>query len=265
MLTSIIIPVYKQKEQFLANLQTNLRFLTGCEIIIVNDDPQESVKGPVFELFQSAGIPTHLFTIIEHTTNTGFGPTVNDGVHKAKGELVMLLNTDVTLYDDTWKNAVTYLESHEHIFAVGFAQREKIGTLVGRNSIYFKKGLFHHKAVEFHSGSGPVETGWVEGGAGIFRVSMWRQLGGFDEKFAPFYWEDVDLGYRARARSWESLFDPDILVEHHHKSTIGKHYHQDKINKIAYDHQLYFTRKHARGIQKVQYHLLMTKHYLKGK
>jgi GT2 family glycosyltransferase len=44
-----------------------------------------------------------------------------------------------------------------------------------------------------------------------------------DEKlFSPFYWEDVDLSYRALKRGFRLLWEPKAKVIHHHESTIGK-------------------------------------------
>ena len=41
----------------------------------------------------------------------------------------------------------------------------------------------------------------VSGGSGIFRRDLMVELGGMDEKLlSPFYWEDVDLAFRAMKR-----------------------------------------------------------------
>lgn len=252
---SVIIPVYKQKEVFLANLATNLRFLIDQEIIIVNDDPQTLIRSEVIELFIKHSWPSSKYQLVEHTENQGFSRSVNDGVSAATSDYVLLLNTDVTLYDQKWEKSVQYLETHPQTFAVGFAQRERNGALVGRNAIYFKSGLFHHKALSFEEGGNIMPTAWAEGGSSIFRKSMWRQLHGFDPAYSPFYWEDVDLGYRAQLRGWLSVFDPTICVEHHHGGTTTAHFHTDQINSIAYRHQLYFTKKFAKGAQKIAFHL----------
>lgn len=86
---SVVIPVYKQTEQFLANLKVNSTFLKNVEIIVVNDDPTTSIATHLKEFDQ--------IILIEHNKNKGFGPTVNDGVKKAKGDFILLLNSDVIL------------------------------------------------------------------------------------------------------------------------------------------------------------------------
>ncbi len=48
-------------------------------------------------------------------------------------------------------------------------------------------------------------------------------MGGMDEKLlSPFYWEDIDLCYRAQKRGWKILWEPKSVVIHEHESTTGK-------------------------------------------
>ncbi len=41
------------------------------------------------------------------------------------------------------------------------------------------------------------------------------------------------------------MFDPQIEVEHHHESTIGKYFKQKKIERISYRNQFIFIWKNA--------------------
>jgi len=47
-------------------------------------------------------------------------------------------------------------------------------------------------------------------------------LGGFDGIYAPFYSEDVDLGYRAWKSGYKLLWEPKSIIEHKHESTMSK-------------------------------------------
>jgi len=51
---------------------------------------------------------------------------------------------------------------------------------------------------------------------------MLEALGGFDEAYSPFYWEDVDLGYRAWKRGWRTLYEPRSVVYHQHSASISR-------------------------------------------
>ena len=167
---SVVIPVYRNKELLMTNLAHNYQFLKKYEIILVDDASKVGIKEEVNKNFPS-------FIVIKHVVNTGFSQTVNDGVAQSKGEFILLLNSDVKLRDRSFEKAMTHLKKDTSLFAVSFAQIEKDGNIVGKNSIYCSKGLFHHrKAQDISFGL----NAWAEGGASIIRASYFRKLGGFD-------------------------------------------------------------------------------------
>ncbi len=45
-----------------------------------------------------------------------------------------------------------------------------------------------------------------------------KKLGGFDSKLFPFYFEDLDLSYRAAKRGYKLLWAHDCPVEHRHET-----------------------------------------------
>lgn len=229
---SVIIPSYKNKELLLNLLRHNLQFFQDCEVIVINDYPQESLKNDLQEWKE--------ITLIENTKNLGFAGTINVGVKAAKNEYVMLLNSDVKLLDRTYEKALQQFTENPNLFAVSMAQKEKDGTIVGKNKVYWNNGFIQHaKAHNLDFG----KTAWAEGGSCIIDKQKFLELQGLDELFSPFYWEDVDLSYRAWKSGWEVYFDPKILVEHHHESTIGKYFDQQRIQTIAYRNQFIFNWK----------------------
>jgi len=231
---SVIIPVYKNTDFFLKNLKRNLRFLENVEILIINDDPKKSIKKEI-DTFKQKNI-----FLIENKKNLGFGQSVNIGVKYARGDYLLLLNTDVILSNKNYSYALKHFNNNPNLFAVSFAQLERNNKIVGKNIIYFKDGLFcHQKSDNLSFGL----NAWAEGGACLIDKKKFNYLGGFDNLYSPFYWEDVDLSYRAWKAGFQVLFDPKILVEHHHESTIGKYFKKNEIQTIAYRNQLIFNLK----------------------
>jgi len=231
---SVVIPVYKNTHLFLTNLKKNLPYLKKWEIIIVNDDPEKSIKNEIKQIKRK-----NIF-LIENKKNLGFGQSVNMGAKKAKGKFLLLLNSDTVLKNESYLFGLKYFKNNPYLFAISFAQKEEDGEIVGKNIIYFKNGLFHHqKANDLIFG----KNGWAEGGACLIDKKKFDFLGGFDPLFTPFYWEDVDLSYRAWKAGFEILFVPKILVIHHHQSTIGKYFSLKEIKSIAFRNQLIFTFK----------------------
>lgn len=223
---SVVIPVYKKIDEFTKNLKHNLTFLKNCEIIVVNDDPSESIA-PYLAQFKD-------ITVIENKNNMGFGRTVNIGVKEAQHPYILLLNSDVVLENDDYKNALNHF-ADKTIFAVSFAQKEKNGELVGKNRIYWHKGFFQHsKANDLVFGI----NAWAEGGSCLIDTQKFRALHGFDPLYSPFYWEDIDLSYRAWKNGYQVLFDPSVVVQHHHESTIGSFFKKKTVEQIAFRNQL---------------------------
>jgi len=231
---SVIIPVYKNTDFFLKNLKRNLKFLENVEILIINDDPKKSIKKEIDSFKQK-----NIF-LIENKKNLGFGQSVNIGVKYARGDYLLLLNTDVVLNNKSYFCALKHFNNNPNLFAVSFAQIERNNKIVGKNIIYFKDGLFcHQKSDNLNFGF----NAWAEGGSCLIDKKKFNYLGGFDNLYSPFYWEDVDLSYRAWKAGFQILFDPKILVKHYHESTIGKYFDKNKIKTIAYRNQLIFNLK----------------------
>jgi len=255
---SVVIPTYKNKELFFSNLRENLPYLQGCEIIIVNDDPSDNLKIDLSSFHGFKKTTATSLIILNNQKNLGFGEAVNQGVKKAKNKYVMILNNDVKLIDDSYRESLKYFENNKKIFAVAFAQKEKDGSIVGKNRLFWQKGLFfHEKAGDLEFG----ETAWVEAGAGIFDREKFLALSGFDQLYSPFYWEDIDLCFRARKKGWVMVFDPSILVIHQHQSTIGRYFNQGFIRKIAFRNQFIFIWKNVNDQKLLFSHLFFLPYY----
>ena len=153
---TVVIPVYKKTEAFIANLRNNLPYLTDCDVVVVNDDPEKSIKDEI-SVFDK-------IRLIENKKNMGFSAAVNIGVKQVKTQFVMLLNSDVKLLDKSFEKAIKYFEE-KNVFAVSFAQKEKDGRIVGKNRIYFKNGFFQHNFAKDRKFG---QNGWAERGAFLF-------------------------------------------------------------------------------------------------
>ncbi len=232
---SVIIPTYKNIELLIDNLNKNLPFLGDCEIIVVNDDPERSVLADLKEFPK--------VKLIENKLNLGFAPSMNAGVANSTGDYLLFLNNDVVLKDATYLSAEKYLQDNQKVFAVTFAQVEKDNTIVGKNRIYWENGFFQHGRA---SSLGGGITAWAECGSCMVDRKKFLEIGGFDESYAPFYWEDVDLSYRAYKRGYEVYYDPLIVVAHEHETTTSKFYSPDQIKTIALRNQLIFIWKNIK-------------------
>lgn len=228
---SIVIPVYKQVDQFIANLNYYHTLLDGIEVIIVNDDPEQSIFDPL--------LPFKHVKLIENKKNLGFAGAVNTGIRATTRQYVMLLNSDVKLLSKSYRRAFEQFYKHPVTFAVGFGQRQHDGSIVGRNRIKWRTGMFQHYGSDCKTFG---YTAWAEGGACMIDKSKLDFIGYFDEIYSPFYWEDIDLSYRAWKSGYYVYYDPEILVEHNHETTIKNEFKSADIERIAFRNQFLFMK-----------------------
>ncbi|HKB88326.1 MAG TPA: glycosyltransferase family 2 protein [Patescibacteria group bacterium] len=211
------------------------------EIIIVDDG---SWDGSV-ALLKTKFPEVRLF---KHTANRGFSAAVNTGVRAAKGELILLINTDVFPDRNFLVKVLPHFEDSS-VFAVSLHEK-------GFGSA---KGTFAHGFIELATGEEGNKNHpsfYVNGGSGVFRKSVWIELGGMDEKLlSPFYWEDIDLCYRAAKRGYKLLWEPGGIVEHHHELTINK-FTKQYIARVRERNQLLMLWKNVTSPNLIRKHIV---------
>ncbi|HUD05224.1 MAG TPA: glycosyltransferase family 2 protein [Patescibacteria group bacterium] len=242
---SVIIPNYNGENLLKENLgrvyQEVAAYKLGeAEIIVVDDGSSDGSVNFLNEFSK-----THRnFKVLVGDKNLGFAPTVNKGVSAAKGEVVILLNTDVCPEKGFLEPLLKHF-SDPKVFAVGCLDKSIEGdkvTLRGRGLGEWKRGFLVHRRGEVNK----ANTLWVSGGSAAFRKSVWEKLGGFNELYAPFYYEDIDLSYRALKAGFDVLFEPKSIVVHEHeKGAIKSKYSGFAIKTIAYRNQFIFVWENA--------------------
>ncbi|EKD94549.1 MAG: glycosyl transferase family protein [uncultured bacterium] len=215
MRVSIIIPNFNGKDLLEKNLPSVIKAQENpknniFEIIIVDNGSKDESVNYLNQNFKDK------FKLIRNTVNRGFSSAINIGVKSSKGDFILLLNNDVM-------PEVDFLESIEEIFAdqkvFGVSLHEKNH---GPSRASFQNGIIDIGFTKPESKNKEL-TFYVSGAAGIFRKSIWQELGGMDEKLlSPFYWEDIDLCFRASKRGYTNIWFPDGHVVHNHESTSSK-------------------------------------------
>lgn len=248
---SIVIPNYNGEDLLKKNLpkvSDAVWAYKGGEIeIIAIDDCSIDNSINVLKKLKSeleSKYPRIKFKIIKNEKNLGFSSTVNRGIKESKGEIIVLLNTDVSPEKDFLTPLISHFKD-ERLFAVGCMDKSvENGKIVlrGRGIGKWKRGFFVHSRGEVNK----TNTLWVSCGSGAFRKSIWDKLGGLDTLYNPFYWEDIDLSYRALKSGYKILFEPKSVVMHEHeKGSIKKKYSQSQVKTIAYRNQFIFVWKNA--------------------
>lgn len=262
MLISIIIPNYNGEELLKKNLPKVIEATeyfksktdSFVEIIIVDDGSTDNS----IEVIKN---DSSKFKIIKNDKNLGFASSINRGVSEAYGEIVVLLNTDVSPEKEFLIPLVKHL-SNKNIFAVGCMDKsiENGKTVLrGRGLGKWEKGFLVHRRGEVNK----TNTLWVSGGSGAFSRSVWNKIGGFNELYHPFYWEDIDLSYRALKSGFKLIFEPKSIVLHEHESgVIKKKYSPFQIKTVSYKNQFIFVWVNATDLNLQLLHIFWLPYHL---
>jgi GT2 family glycosyltransferase len=231
MTTTIVIPNWNGAEKLRKNLPQVIEVarLEGIQQIIVVDDKSSDDSLEVLQEFPEV-------QVVKRTKNGGFSSCVNTGVMAVKTDFVVLLNTDAIPQKGFLKFAIPHF-TNEKVFSVSCRAGDGSWSWAK-----FENGYFWHGMGEATDQS--HQTLWSSGGGGIFRVSIWNELGGLDELYNPFYEEDVDLGYRATKRGYINIWEPKSVVEHYKEpGVIATHFKKETVAKTAQRNQLIFMWK----------------------
>lgn len=254
---SVIIPNYNGEKVLKKNLPKVIEEVRNAEVIVV-DDASTDGSLEVLNDFKSK------IKVLKNEKNVGFSSAVNRGVEEAKGEIVILLNTDVIPERGFLAPLLSHFDD-DKIFAVGCMDKsmeEGKTVLRGRGVGFWKRGFLIHSRGDVSKNN----TLWVSGGSSAFRKSIWEKLNGFNSLYNPFYWEDIDLSYRAVKSGYQILFEPKSIVVHEHeKGAIKTKFSSSKIKAIAYRNQFIFVWKNATDLSLRFSHLLwLPYHFIKA-
>lgn len=217
---SIIIPVFNQVEYTRKCLEA-LRQHTredSYEIIFIDNNSTDATKEYLCQINGNVKIVTN-------EENKGFTIACNQGAQVAIGKYLVFLNND-TIPLDGWLTALVNT----------FKLSDDIGA-VGSKLIYPDMKLQEAGGIVFSDGNGwnfgkgdladhgrynqLVEVDYCSGASLAVRRDIFYLIGGFDEIYAPAYYEDTDLCFSIRERGYRVFYQPQSEVIHCEGKTAG--------------------------------------------
>jgi GT2 family glycosyltransferase len=164
--------------------------------------------------------------VISLPENVGVTAALNVCAHAGEGELLALFNNDMELEPDCLGELVSALEAHPE---AGWAAA-KLRDFEQRELLDGAGDVFTWAATGGRRGHGQIDRGQYDtageifgacGGAALYRRSVLRLIGDFDEDFFAFY-EDVDWNLRAQLAGFSCRYVPSAVVYHMGSATIGR-------------------------------------------
>lgn len=209
---SLVIPVYNAFAHTLACLRALAAHppAVSFEVIVVDDGSGDDTAAALPRI---GGVRYR-----RRAQNGGFIAACNDGAAMARGEYLVFLNND-TVPQPGWLDALI----------AAFAEDERIG-LVGAQLLYPDGRLQEAGGVVFADGSAwnygkfaspddpryayARDCDYASGAAIAIPRALFAELGGFDTRYAPAYYEDTDLAFAVRAAGKRTVYCPASRVVH---------------------------------------------------
>jgi GT2 family glycosyltransferase/glycosyltransferase involved in cell wall biosynthesis len=219
----------------LASLRAN--FAGGIELIIV-DNASTDDTARIGDYLTGA-------KILRQSSNLGFLRAANRALPFVTAPALLYLNNDTELGHGAVAAALARLAKDPGIGAVCGKILRSHGALQEAGCIIWRDASttgYLRDAPALSPAANVVRD--VDFGSGVFllcRTEPVKALGGFDEDFAPAYYEDADLCVRLRGAGWRLVYDPAVIVHH---LEYGSAQNAEAAKALMTRAQKIFRRKH---------------------
>ena len=250
--------------------------MNGISIVIPNwngENTLDSVLKSVFDTFNTLHRPYEIIVVddcstdnsvsilkkytgvrlFEQSVNKGFSKTANFGVRCAKYDWVFIMSNDIII-DPSFEHLVVHFLD-ENIFAVSPQVRWKqTGEFAyGKRTVNWDNGYF--KVLEHKYISCPSYSLFACGGSALFDKNKFLDLGGFDSLYYPFYWEEIDICYRAWKRGYKVIHEPCAVVHNSDDGVIKSSFNSKYVKHVSGRNSYLFLWKNISSKQMIKEHL----------
>jgi len=226
---AIVIVTYNSAAEIGACLDAVRSVAPGDTEIVVIDNASTDAT--------SAAVCGRGIRLIANDANAGFAAAVNQGVRATSAPLILSLNPDARLVGGIEAMAATFDSATEKVGAVGgmligpdnapqrgFMVRNLpspaalIFEVLGINRLWLSNRVnWHYRCL----GLDLMRKSRIEQPAGAFLMfprAAWEAVGGFDERYWPVWFEDVDFCTRLRSAGYCAYYNPAAVAKH-----VGSH------------------------------------------
>jgi GT2 family glycosyltransferase len=219
-LVSIVIPAHNQWPMTHACLYSILRHSAGVPYeVIVADDCSDDETRTMEERLQT-------IRVVRNEVNLHFLRSCNRAAAVATGTYLLLLNNDTCVQPGWLEALVATAEADPTVGIVGakllFAdgRLQEAGGIVWRDAAPWNYGRWDDPEKPRYNRVRDAD--YVSGACLLIRRELWQKIGGFDERYAPAYYEDTDLAFEVRRRGYRVVYQPAAVVVHYEGASCGR-------------------------------------------
>jgi len=254
-MVSVIIVNHDTRELLQRCLKSIIEQTVGIpyDIIVVDNDSTDGSVEMIRGEFPSV-------RLVENKENRGFAAANNQAISIAKGEVILLLNSDTEVLDGAIQKTLAFMERCPEASIVGCRLLNRDGTLQPSCRsfpsvwnlfsesfflyiVFRRTKLFGKYYMSFFDHDSIREVDVVKGACMMVRKEVFDRVGLFDESYF-MYSEETDFCYRGKKAGYRVFFYPEGRIIHFEGGSIV-----DPLRYFMelYDSQMLFFYKHFTG------------------
>lgn len=262
---SVIIVSWNVREDLIRCLRSIFENSPACEfeVVVVDNASSDGTAECIKRDFTAVAV-------IANEQNRGFAGANNEGIQKAGGQYIFLLNPDTIVHKGSLDTLIGFMDNNPDAGACGpkllntdgttQASVRRFPTFRGalyRHSVFRLTGIFRAQYRKWlmkdfeYDRQADVEQ--LMGSALLIRRSAIEQVGMMDERFFMYY-EEVDFCYRLKQRGWRIVFVPEATITHLGGRSAGQVPAARRAMMFA--SMLAFFRKHRGGFRTAVFSLV---------
>lgn len=225
MTLSVIIPAYNHLPEVMTALNSLQALSEHPETRYhVQDDASPDVD------FRKC-VPPMVASTSRNEANQGFAGNCNAGagavLESGIRDVLFFVNQDVYAtmeWSQGWDFALLRAFADPTVGIVGARLLFPNGSIQSAGGVFDQRGQPMHRCLGWsdpHACDTSSEVEWTTGAALAIRADLFQQLGGFDERYARGYFEDVALCLKARELGYRVRYEPGCTLMHRVGSTGG--------------------------------------------
>lgn len=251
---SIVLVLYNRAELTYACLQAlQAHADVPYQLIIVDNNSTDATRTLLSKLSGA--------TVVLNDENVNFLLACNQAVDYAQGEYLLFLNNDAQIHPHALSNALDTIKKDKHIGAVGGKIILLDGTAQEGGSIVWKDG----GCLGYGRGRDPMDptinfqrdVDYCSGAFLLTHKILFEELGRFDERFVPAYYEETDYCLTLWENDYRVVYEPTSEITHFEfasSTSSDKAIELQKKNRAKFleKHKSYLENKYAPNMKNAE-------------